>query len=241
MRIPSENVAQLATSCSTQVDADTEVVGIDEGQFFDAELPAVCNTLADRGKRVIVAGLDQDYLGKPFEPMPQLLAIAEYITKTLRDLHGVRQPGQPHAAPRRQQRPRAASARSGIYEARCRHCFDPDARRDAEDADRSDADGRCGRRRCVEPLIDARVELARTLLQRSCCCSASGSWSPTLGWSLELRALPAPQRGALLDLAGAEAAASTASASALGVVLGLLLSRQAVRARVAPAGCSARR
>ena len=62
---------------------DTEVVGIDEGQFFDAELPAVCNTLADQGKRVIVAGLDQDYLGKPFEPMPQLLAIAEYITKTL--------------------------------------------------------------------------------------------------------------------------------------------------------------
>jgi hypothetical protein len=62
---------------------DTEVVGIDEGQFFDMELPAVCNTLADQGKRVIVAGLDQDYLGKPFEPMPQLLAIAEYITKTL--------------------------------------------------------------------------------------------------------------------------------------------------------------
>ena len=65
------------------VKPDTEVVGIDEGQFFDMELPAVCNTLADRGKRVIVAGLDQDYLGKPFEPMPQLLAIAEYITKTL--------------------------------------------------------------------------------------------------------------------------------------------------------------
>ena len=62
---------------------DTEVVGIDEGQFFDASLPAACNTLADRGKRVIVAGLDQDYLGRPFEPMPQLLAIAEYITKTL--------------------------------------------------------------------------------------------------------------------------------------------------------------
>ena len=70
-------------SCSSGCDADTEVVGIDEGQFFDAELPAVCNTLADQGKRVIVAGLDQDYLGKPFEPMPQLLAIAEYITKTL--------------------------------------------------------------------------------------------------------------------------------------------------------------
>ncbi|NTU82929.1 MAG: thymidine kinase, partial [Chloroflexales bacterium] len=67
----------------TLVDEATEVVGIDEGQFFDANLPAVCNELASRGTRVIVAGLDQDYLGKPFEPMPQLLAIAEYITKTL--------------------------------------------------------------------------------------------------------------------------------------------------------------
>src|SRR5688500_1830643 len=65
------------------VDDDTEVVGIDEGQFFDQNLPAACNTLADRGMRVIVAGLDQDFLGRPFEPMPQLLAIAEYITKTL--------------------------------------------------------------------------------------------------------------------------------------------------------------
>ena len=55
---------------------------IDEGQFFDAELPAACAELAGRGVRVIVAGLDQDYLGKPFEPMPQLLAVAEYITKT---------------------------------------------------------------------------------------------------------------------------------------------------------------
>ena len=65
------------------VHPETEVVGIDEGQFFDSELPMVCNSLADAGKRVIVAGLDQDYLGRPFEPMPQLLAIAEYITKTL--------------------------------------------------------------------------------------------------------------------------------------------------------------
>ena len=64
-----------------RVDEDTEVVGIDEGQFFDADLPAACNALADQGRRVIVAGLDQDYLGRPFEPMPQLLAIAEYITE----------------------------------------------------------------------------------------------------------------------------------------------------------------
>ena len=107
--------------------ADTEVVGIDEGQFFDAELPAVCSTLADQGKRVIVAGLDQDYLGKPFEPMPQLLAIAEYITKTLAICMVCGAPGQPHAAAGRQQRA-GAGRRQGTYEARCRHCFDPRAR-----------------------------------------------------------------------------------------------------------------
>ena len=82
MRMSSGNVAS-SEDLLKEVAEDTQVVGIDEGQFFDADLPAVCNTLASRGTRVIVAGLDQDYLGKPFEPMPQLLAIAEYITKTL--------------------------------------------------------------------------------------------------------------------------------------------------------------
>jgi thymidine kinase len=60
---------------------DVNVVGIDEAQFFDDELPAVCNTLASSGIRVIVAGLDMDYLGKPFGPMPALIAIAEDVTK----------------------------------------------------------------------------------------------------------------------------------------------------------------
>ena len=62
---------------------DAEVIGIDEAQFFGNELINICQMLADSGKRVIVAGLDQDYKAQPFEPMPQLLAIAEYITKTL--------------------------------------------------------------------------------------------------------------------------------------------------------------
>ena len=62
---------------------DAEVVGVDEAQFFDKGIVKVCQTLADAGKRVIVAGLDQDYRAIPFEPLPQLLAIAEYITKTL--------------------------------------------------------------------------------------------------------------------------------------------------------------
>lgn len=60
---------------------DVDVVGIDEAQFFDDGLPEVCNYLAKRGIRVIIAGLDMDYLGKPFGPMPALLSIAEYVTK----------------------------------------------------------------------------------------------------------------------------------------------------------------
>lgn len=61
--------------------SDVEVVGIDEAQFFDDGLPEVCNQLANQGIRVIVAGLDMDYLGRPFGPMPNLLAIAEFVTK----------------------------------------------------------------------------------------------------------------------------------------------------------------
>ena len=60
---------------------DVDVVGIDEAQFFDAEIMHVCETLALRGTRVIVAGLDMDYLGRPFGQMPNLLAVADYITK----------------------------------------------------------------------------------------------------------------------------------------------------------------
>jgi thymidine kinase len=64
-----------------KISDDTTVVGIDEAQFFDAELPEVCQELALRGIRVILAGLDMDYRGAPFGPMPNLLAIAEYVTK----------------------------------------------------------------------------------------------------------------------------------------------------------------
>lgn len=60
---------------------DVDVVGVDEAQFFDSELVNVCNQLANQGVRVIVAGLDMDFLGKPFGPMPALLATAEYVTK----------------------------------------------------------------------------------------------------------------------------------------------------------------
>ena len=84
----------------------------------------VCNTLADRGKRVIVAGLDQDYLGKPFEPMPQLLAIAEYITKTLAICMVCGNPAN-HTQRLVASEDRVLLGTQGTYEARCRRCFDP--------------------------------------------------------------------------------------------------------------------
>jgi thymidine kinase len=123
MRIPSVPVAGSRVLLE-QVEPDTEVVGIDEGQFFDAELPMVCNTLADEGKRVIVAGLDQDYLGKPFEPMPQLLAIAEYITKTLAICMVCGNPAN-HTQRLVASKDRVLVGATGLYEARCRVCFDP--------------------------------------------------------------------------------------------------------------------
>jgi len=78
--IPSTPV-ETALNISLLVSDDVDVVGIDEAQFFDDTLVEVCNQLANRGIRVIVAGLDMDFMGKPFGPMPKLLAIAEYVTK----------------------------------------------------------------------------------------------------------------------------------------------------------------
>ncbi len=106
------------------VAAETEVIGIDEGQFFDQELPMICDTLASQGKRVIVAGLDQDYLGKPFEPMPQLLAIAEYITKTHAICMVCGSPAN-HTQRLVTSGDRVLVGATGLYEARCRKCFDP--------------------------------------------------------------------------------------------------------------------
>jgi thymidine kinase len=123
MRLPSDSLERSADLLA-QVHDDTEVVGIDEGQFFDADLPAVCNTLADRGKRVIVAGLDQDYLGRPFEPMPQLLAMAEYITKTLAICMVCGEPAN-HTQRLVKSQARVLVGATGAYEARCRACFDP--------------------------------------------------------------------------------------------------------------------
>jgi thymidine kinase len=104
-----------------ELSKDAKVIGIDEAQFFSSEIVNICNELANNGKRVIIAGLDQDYRGTPFEPMPQLLAIAEYITKTLAICVACGNPAD------KTQRKTSSSERvivgaSDIYEARCRKC-----------------------------------------------------------------------------------------------------------------------
>ena len=125
IRYESANV-RTSADVRAQIRPDTEVVGIDEAQFFDNELIEIVNELAERGVRVIVAGLDQDYTGKPWEPMPQLLAIAEYITKT----HAIcMKCGQPANYTQRtfESEERVAVGGAGMYEARCRSCFVPHA------------------------------------------------------------------------------------------------------------------
>jgi len=100
---------------------DAQVIGIDEAQFFSNDLIDVCNQLADDGKRIIVAGLDMDYRGVPFEPMPQILSVAEYITKSLAICVECGNPAD------RTQRKTTSSERvivgaADVYEARCRKC-----------------------------------------------------------------------------------------------------------------------
>jgi thymidine kinase len=125
MKHESSNV-RTAADIRARVEPETEVVGIDEAQFFDGALIDVVNDLAGRGVRVIIAGLDQDYTGKPWEPMPQLLAVAEYITKT----HAIcMKCGQPANYTQRtfESEERVAVGGAGMYEARCRQCFVPHA------------------------------------------------------------------------------------------------------------------
>lgn len=123
MRIESQLVKSASEILEASA-AETEVVGIDEGQFFDSDLVAVANQLAVQGKRVIIAGLDMDYLGRPFEPMPLLLAVAEDITKTRAICM---QCGSPATYTQRliASRERVVVGASDAYEARCRACFDP--------------------------------------------------------------------------------------------------------------------
>ncbi len=103
---------------------NAEVICIDEAQFFDNRLVEVANTLANSGKRVIIAGLDMDFEGKPFEPMPEILAISEYVTK----LHAIcAESGMPAHYSQRvvDSDQRILVGESEAYEPRARHCFRP--------------------------------------------------------------------------------------------------------------------
>ena len=116
--IPVETSLEILDNIS-----DANVIGIDEAQFFDADLPAVCQKLAIRGSRVIIAGLDMDFRGVPFGPMPNLLAVAEYITK----VHAI----CPHCGNLATHSYRLTSETETVvlgekdkYEPRCRVCYE---------------------------------------------------------------------------------------------------------------------
>jgi thymidine kinase len=119
----SDNVLS-APDILAKVETRTEVVGIDEAQFLGEELIRVCTNLADAGKRVIVAGLDTDYRGRPFEPMPHLLAVAEEITKLLAICVRCGNPAV-HTQRLVESEELIVVGASGAYEARCRRCFEP--------------------------------------------------------------------------------------------------------------------
>ncbi|NOZ78255.1 MAG: thymidine kinase [Acidobacteria bacterium] len=123
-RVPSEPV-KTSEEILERIDPRTEVVGIDEAQFFDGELPRVCSHLADLGKRVIVAGLDTDYRGVPFGPMPELLAVAEQVQKVTAICARC---GAPASFTQRlfPSDERVVVGAGDLYEARCRRCHEPD-------------------------------------------------------------------------------------------------------------------
>jgi thymidine kinase len=100
------------------------VVGIDEANFLGAELVEIASQLADSGKQVIVGGLDTDYLGRPFPPIPELLALAESITKTLAICMRCGNPAK-HTQRLVESEDLIVVGAAGMYEARCRRCFEP--------------------------------------------------------------------------------------------------------------------
>jgi thymidine kinase len=112
-----------------RVRPDTDVVGIDEAQFFGPDLVPVVQALADRGVRVILAGLDQDYLGRPFEPVPQLMAIAEEVTKchAVCTVCGGTASRSQRVVDVAREGARIQVGAAESYEARCRHCFEDPA------------------------------------------------------------------------------------------------------------------
>jgi thymidine kinase len=123
LKIRSENV-QTGADVMARLDVRTEVIGIDEAQFLGMEIIDVTLKLADMGKRIIIAGLDTDYLGRPFHPMPELLAVADEITKTLAICVQCGNPAK-HTQRLVANEDLIVVGASGLYEARCRRCFEP--------------------------------------------------------------------------------------------------------------------
>jgi len=122
-RLPSEAI-NGAKEILTKLDWRTQVVGVDESNFFGADLVEVAQQLADTGKQVIIAGLDTDYMGRPFQPMPELLAVAESITKTLAICMRCGNPAK-HTQRLVESEDLIVVGAAGMYEARCRRCFEP--------------------------------------------------------------------------------------------------------------------
>ena len=124
LKIRSESVKNAADVMS-RLDLRTEIIGIDEAQFLGMEMVETAVKLADMGKRVIIAGLDTDYLGRPFHPMPELLAVADEITKTLAICVQCGNPAK-HTQRLVASEDLIVVGAAGMYEARCRRCFEPD-------------------------------------------------------------------------------------------------------------------
>jgi thymidine kinase len=120
----ASDLVRTAEDILVKVEPRTEVVGIDEGQFLGEGLLDVCTKMADLGKRVIVTGLDTDFMGRPFEPMPRLLAIAEEITKLLAICVRCGNPAV-HTQRLVASEELIVVGAGGMYEARCRRCFEP--------------------------------------------------------------------------------------------------------------------
>lgn len=112
---------------------EAQVVGIDEAQFFDNSLIKVAQILANMGKRVIIAGLDQDFRAEPFEPVPQLLAVAEYITKTHAICAVCGNPAN-YTYRKTSETKKVMLGAADLYEARCRNCYIPPPPQPDEDS-----------------------------------------------------------------------------------------------------------
>jgi thymidine kinase len=123
MRMKSEPIGKVSDILK-QLDWRTQVVGIDEANFLGPELVEVATQLADSGKQVIVAGLDTDYMGRPFPPMPDLLTLAESITKTLAICVRCGNPAK-HTQRLVESSDLIVVGAADMYEARCRRCFEP--------------------------------------------------------------------------------------------------------------------